>query len=567
LDSHAATGRWLLAYLLILSSRLPFLLTPPTGHLYHRDELELALSSVDRFLGVPSTSLAWPGSTLQLLFLPLFMMDFIWHTGLPPSLHEAAEGFARWLARTYTEPWHSVTLLRLINVLVSCAAPLLLFACLRRWGSGLRVALFGAVCLSCAPLFLRHSVMAMGTTTAITLVLAGLWMVMREPHRIGAFLAGLLIAAGIGVKVTAIWLGVAPVFHILTALEERGRRSHRLAVMSAGLACGLLLFCPYVWLEPIRLVKSIVGNAFRPSSSSGSMSLTTLGWELLGGCLAPVVALAITGVIRLGRDANRRRLAILLSVTIAACLSPLWMASSIRPAYLLPALLPLLMLAGIGLEPLLESPTGARRAHGGRLAWGIALLLPTALAFETVERELTYRQPDPFLQAIAQLEGLPIGTLRYVPTEAFLHLRGSLSRAALADCHARAVAQLTSSQHARHFLTWRGLPVGAARALLANFTEDEQAWVARLQVMTSYAPPEGSPVLFYLPSAPDADARAHAFRRRDPIAGLSQEEALEQFTRVGNAALLVERPMAAFGEPAWRFGDGWCIYLRGVAPG
>ena len=109
--------------LVILASRIPGVSPPETGVLFNVDELEMTLSVLDRFLGVPSTSLAWPGASLQLLSMPLLLVHYMVGTAYPIS----QEGFVGYLAHSYREPWQAVALVRGTVAVVSSIGLALLY--------------------------------------------------------------------------------------------------------------------------------------------------------------------------------------------------------------------------------------------------------------------------------------------------------------------------------------------------------------------------------------------------------------------------------------------------------
>ena len=77
-DSGFTTVKWIFAVaLLLVLVRLPGGVLVLEGAILNTDETEMTFSVLDRFLGLPSTSLAWPGGTLQLLSLPVVAVDFL----------------------------------------------------------------------------------------------------------------------------------------------------------------------------------------------------------------------------------------------------------------------------------------------------------------------------------------------------------------------------------------------------------------------------------------------------------------------------------------------------------
>ena len=104
-----------LAASFIMLSRVPGGLLVDRWVIFNVDELEMTLSSLDRFLGVPSTSLAWPGGSLQMLAIPMILIDL--------RFPVTQDGFVAYLSHLYREPWHTVRLMRLLVIFVSSIWP------------------------------------------------------------------------------------------------------------------------------------------------------------------------------------------------------------------------------------------------------------------------------------------------------------------------------------------------------------------------------------------------------------------------------------------------------------
>ncbi len=98
-----------------IAVRLPFVLIPPAPNgLYTVDELALALSVVDRWLGLPPINLCWPGLPLQLLTFIGFAPEFLWSIATDRSL----VGLSDTIVRHYDNPSSLILTMRLISSIV-----------------------------------------------------------------------------------------------------------------------------------------------------------------------------------------------------------------------------------------------------------------------------------------------------------------------------------------------------------------------------------------------------------------------------------------------------------------
>src|SRR5215831_3000211 len=79
-------------FIISLIIRAPLIYTPPRNGLYNGDELTLAFSILDRWLGLPATNLYWPAVPLQLgtfiFFAPNFLLALLTDRSLDKLTHE-----------------------------------------------------------------------------------------------------------------------------------------------------------------------------------------------------------------------------------------------------------------------------------------------------------------------------------------------------------------------------------------------------------------------------------------------------------------------------------------------
>jgi hypothetical protein len=259
-------------YMLVLVSRAPVLVAFQ-GRIRSVDEIEMALSSVDRFLGLPSTALAWPGSILQLLFLPIWVVSWLASEGVPFGAHQTMERFGQYIARAYAEPLVPIFMLRCVAVVLSSLAPIAMYLIARRL-FGRLAGLMGAMLVALSQPFLEYSTIASGDGASISFALLSFGLILAgNPEPPIVMLAGMVFGAALAAKVTVLSLGFLSLGAALGSAPKFIEALRRAGLWCAGAACGVLVFCPYVWVDPLRLAKSVIGNATRTGQPLGVAGL------------------------------------------------------------------------------------------------------------------------------------------------------------------------------------------------------------------------------------------------------------------------------------------------------
>lgn len=219
------------------------------------DEIELLRTSIDRLLGVPQTSLAWPSTTTQLLIVPVVFGGVL--LGGLGSLPETIAGFI-------FEPEQLSFAVRFVLMLAGCGVV---------WGVSrhrlLRehsLAVLGAflVVLS-APIFIFQSFLVSGDGLAVLLMVGSLLvLVAGQGDKDGLRLSAILMAASVGCRITMLLYAPLVIFLILQTAGLELKAKFRLVGGFVGVALiALVFFLPNIWMEPVRLLKSVLGNAGR----------------------------------------------------------------------------------------------------------------------------------------------------------------------------------------------------------------------------------------------------------------------------------------------------------------
>jgi hypothetical protein len=254
-----------LIFIFGLIIRTPFILIPPSSGLYNVDELVMSFSVVDHWLGLPATNLYWPAVPLQLwasLFVaPEFSAALLADRSLDKLTHVI---FAH-----YQDPSSVILTLRLLSSLAGAATAVALYQLVREVSESSLAGIIAAVISTLMPVSLQLSVMA--TADAVALMFcawAARWL-LCSPAR--PFLVGLSSAAAVSTKAAmGIWL--VPIFlgGLLFIYQNQGVRQlwstiHR--SIGAGIA-GTIMFFPYLWIDPLRSAKNIIGAALAHTNNT-----------------------------------------------------------------------------------------------------------------------------------------------------------------------------------------------------------------------------------------------------------------------------------------------------------
>lgn len=553
-----------LCYGAILATRLILIVLPPSGEVYTVDEWSMTLACLDRFLGVPSVALAWPASTLQLLFMPVAVIDLLIQYGPAGRLAEVLTNLSDYLGHSYLHPDRPLLMVRLIVSSLSSAAPILLYILVVRLFGSRAAAALAATSLAVHPLFLRYSVMATADTLSLTFALACLVCLTyrRAPRNI--FWAGVLFAAAIASKITVAGLVVIPLALIFQthAIGWLGRL-RQAAIFAGGGALGLVLTCPYTWVDPIRLAKSVMGNFLRSGLPIGSSGVVEVVYHAGGMGIVIGGFLAVVGVILLVLDPRHRWLALgLLGATLVVA-APIARTGVVYPRYTLPLLVPILLCAGYGVQWVSDKLHAGSLLRRVPIAVLLTLAMVGSLGYRAVADELRDRRPDSLTEALQAVNGLPARTVVYAPVEVFYyrHHRMGFSRRVYGRIATRAHGNLIDPTHTLNFLRSRGVHHSAA-SLVTNFSEDEQAASARLRLMEAHTSENGRDAYFYVSDPTSVGEQdAPAARARSPVEDFTLGAASDRFRSASDAAMLIDHSVTEWGEPFWANG-AWFLYRR-----
>jgi hypothetical protein len=470
--------------LVVLLTRFPALWLSSDGFLFNVDELELVRSVVDRFLGLPSTTLAWPASPLQMAGVVFVAFGAVLAPVTSPS------ALADYLSRLYLDAGGLLAGLRLLTTIVMSIAFASYFAQLRAAGRGRLFSIGTTLVFATTPLAFIYSTQAVGDGLAFSLLLlSGLWLDRQSCDR-REVVAGALFGLALACKFTvALALPLIVAMLVSPARNDRSRMRALLAFVAAA-AIALVLACPYLWLDPMRLAKSTLGNIGRAGDALGFASAS---WQLLSAVSAPMAVLGLTGLARLSFG---RRLGVALGggASIVLLLVITANAGVVYDRYYLPGL------AVAGLLGL-HAPWQVNAGRLDRALLSVCILIFASANAIGYLMQIDERRDEARgrLEVRAGLEALPAGTPVLLPLRDLIEfpvLASSSSLLRVADNIDRATHEGAS---------WRALSGKAgftpetARILAPAFNEDERALAARLRAMAGREPRPGLEMIPWYP--------------------------------------------------------------------
>ena len=541
---------WALLFALILATRVAFLLSPYAGNPLLPDELEMTRTTLDRFLGVPPTSLAWPGGTFQMLAVPAIGAQ------MTATARPSPEGIARFLSEAYRDPADTLIVLRLlVAALFALAAAALARAVYSRSGRPVPALCFGLL-LATAPPVWFYSHVALGDGVALALAIGATAALLARPERASAYaIAGALLGLAVASKIVIVLL--FPLVYAF-ALARGDRSVRRFAAFVAAQTAGFVAGCPFLWTDPLRLVKSIAGNLTRAGEPAGLFGgLAFIQAHAVPLWLMALTALAVAWGIR-RRDwiaTGGLVVTVLVAVVVAA------RGKVLGAQYFVPLTAACWIYIATRFREGDASRPIARLALAAAIAFALGMnALGYAAISKDVDRtraDLTDTVDDVAVRVDADRRiALPYELLAaisrdlsLVPVTRYLSGKSCLRLARAADAAADPIERDLAS------LTGLGFSAEGARALAGSFDEDERALVARALAMAITAPADGLDAVFF------TDQNPHR------LGLLSSTEATDALDRGIVDWLLTDEPQPG-RTPARVYDSGLFLYRgEGAASG
>jgi hypothetical protein len=279
---------------------------------------------------------------------------------------------------------------RLLAAVMSACGVLLLYRC----GTALvgpAAGLLGALCLALTPLWVRDShFMLVNVPAAMWMTGAALFAVAAVQRRSAAALLGSAFVAGLAASTKYPAGGVAGLA-VLALLESRLPRRGWLALgIAAAAACGFVLGTPYALLAPRAVV---AGLLFEGQDKVGGASVGTVVAELVVAQGTVLAAITLAGLaLAVWRIGDWRHRFVLVWVMIGLLQRLLSPANFAR--YLIPALPPLALAAGIALDGVRALARRSGPSYGGWLAGALLVVVFGPLAGYALEVDALMMRPD-----------------------------------------------------------------------------------------------------------------------------------------------------------------------------
>ena len=467
-----------LAASFIMLTRVPGGLLVDRWVIFNVDELEMTLSSLDRFLGVPSTSLAWPGGSLQMFAIPMILIEFVVDLRFPVT----QDGFVTYLSHLYREPWHTVRLMRFLVILVSSIGLLALYVPLLRFAQSRLVAVIAVAVMATIPTIWLHSHVATGDALAIGFACGSIaTLYMREQHSpVLVALSGAFLGLAVASKIPIVLLSP----FVLAVVLTRSPRLIRAAVIfCAFVILGFVFANPYIWTDTIRFAKSILGSASRPGTPLGLVSsLTRMGTV----ASVSVALLSMLGLYELAR----RKQWLIMSGAVTSILLTLLVTSRtgvVYDRYFIPSVIPLVFLTSLGLSTIasvvLAAPVANSKAVSNWIvtAIGFFMCVSNAVAYRAQIR-LSQESAQHTHDLLAHINQLDCRAPVAVPRRLLYYVAGDASSRSLDRLSERALISAPKST-VDDFARTRGISSAVVDVLGQSFTEDEQAFAARLNAI------------------------------------------------------------------------------------
>ena len=546
----------LLLYIISLIIHFVLVAYPPSNFFYNAvDELEITFSCLDRFLGLPSTMTAEPVSVLHMIAVPLFLADFALTRLVVSSPLHVLDRFALYLADGYADPHHHVILLRVVIALITSAAPVLLFAICRKLGADRGFSLLCAIVFSSLPVFFAHSLMVAGDSVGLIAVLGSILVLLQDEKRARARLvAGFLFGMAVGFKITMASSICILLAIIIADIAYRDRRIRRLVTnlsqLMAGVIAGVLLWCPYLWIDPMRSAKSILRNVNKAGTHVEFIQFIDKLKECVGLGFLALMAVTFVASLWLWRH-NRAKWLVLALVccTLVESMPLLMHAGTAYPRHFIPLALPSLL----GFVLIAEN---AGRLSKGALSALFLLTLATLLLWQRAERV-----PNELVLAARSIPALPPISKIYVPEEIVSTYALRLPSSTYRRISARAKRELYDGKGIAEALRGVGMSDTAIDVLVTAFNEREQVNVARTAAAAeSDLPSLGPSREVYLYRTVTASRDKEIAAQRASWAELDSETAVSLLRGNEAAAILVKSDGLKPGRVIWQDSQWvWCV--------
>lgn len=334
-------------FFLLVAARAIVAYEIPYNRFRNYDEFLTLQMAQAPLLGLPPMFLSWPAGPLRMVLPAALFGDLAVHGKKLSVL-----GLLEYLSEIDRHPWHVFWVMRWIVICVSTAGICSLVVPLMKRTGSLAAAIGGVVFIAAVPAFWQRSVMAMPDAIALALLCCSIACALGEESDTGGVgWSALLFGVAVATKITI--FQAAP-FVLLLALQHRRHRIRALWTWVLMVPVGFALGCPYGVAEPVRMLKSILGNltmkeAGAQAAQAAGGPLVFQMWTRLTELLPVWILIFVLGAVGL---AIWRRLwweFVAMSAGFAASAILVLRSPAFTPFYLLPLAPVLLVFASLTL--------------------------------------------------------------------------------------------------------------------------------------------------------------------------------------------------------------------------
>jgi hypothetical protein len=539
-------GEWrlpLLVLVLLVGLRWHGGLLAGKGIIFNDDEMLMTLSAIDRFLGIPPR-LSWPGTPLHLFALPALLARFIFQG----QAHLSIDKFAIYISELYRSPWVAVMINRFTVIFLSSIGFVLLIASLRDVSQNVYLRIASILLIATTPLVWMYSYMVMSDGLALSFSMIALFFLGKSQARItsGNLLGGLLYGFALASKVTII---IAFPLMLALLLMHSSSKIRDSFVFVLSTTAGFVFACPYIWTDPIRLAKGILGNASRSGDAAGLFGAVEMMIEVF---TFPLLLLSAVGFCCFLAQ-KKLYLAAGSLLTIGLALVIFARAGVVYDRYYLVLVLPLSYCLAAGLQSIWIL-TGRFCGNKQRAKFGLqAFSLLAVSSFLIGSNISTYWQN---LQSHQERGSAvwamvnQIGTMQCkgpiaVPREALSLVSSHASSLSLVRI-AEGIKPLNPMETVGRFAQGRGISETSLSVFGEAFNEEEKAFVSRIRAMAVSSP-----------AGPQYDVIAWATDEEAARFQIANEGKVEALLLSGQlcAAIVHGRSPALMAYPGTSYGD------------
>ena len=340
---------------------------------HHSDEAFLPFEALALWEGVAPRELGWPAMTSRVGLSAAYAVELaVEHPGSFTHPSGGAVGLLLdvegWVRQRLTDSDRLFAIARWLSVAVGVLQVWLWSWSGRQW-SGARVGLAAAAIAAVVPLAVTHSQFILADMTGVACLtwLVGLLAPGDRPFIPRGVLAGTALGLAVGSKYHfAIW-GLP----MVAGLWQVGTSRFPWRTTLTGIACSvgvslgvLLLFVPWLWLNPVLAVKEFTGVVLsKLDAPSGSAAFRA--WHNLSYASMHLGWLCLVGLVPAVLFGGRTHLRTFLPVYVGLGLGALAIAVTARlfDRYALLIMVPMVLMSAVGIVQTFE-----RMKERGRLA-------------------------------------------------------------------------------------------------------------------------------------------------------------------------------------------------------